>query len=107
MSQKVFTVFGDGQKQGSARTQTPEQALFEVLSEFGRVVAIDDEYMVDPRVNPSLSEYEVYEGAHNDEPEDVEPMKFDATVVFGDDHSDAVEKASDDLRNRLFGVQAS
>jgi len=107
MSQKVFTVFGDGQKQGSARTQTAEQALFEVLSEFGRVVAIDDEYMVDPRVNPRLSEYEVYEGAHNDEPEDVEPMKFDVTVVFGDDHSDAVETASDDLRNRLFSMQAS
>ena len=58
-------------------------------------------------MNPDLSEYEVYEGAHNDEPEDVAPMKFDVKLVFGDDHSDAVEQASDELRQRLFGEQAS
>lgn len=107
LPQKVFTVFGDGNNQGSARTETPEQALFEVLSEFGRVVAIDDEYIIDTRVNPGISEYDVYEGAHNNEPEDIEPMRYDVTLVFGDDHSDAIEKAADELRQRLFGEQAS
>jgi hypothetical protein len=79
---KTWTVFGDGKKQGTAVAATPEQALREVLSFFGTVVSIDDTYFVDTRLNPGLSEYEVYEGDLNEEPEDIEPLKFDVKMDF-------------------------
>ena len=79
---KVYTVFGDGQKQGTAVASAPEQALREVLSVFGRVISIDDTYFVDPHLNPGLSEYEVYEGEFDEEPEDVQPLRYDVKIDF-------------------------
>lgn len=69
---------------------------------------IDDRYISDTRVNPDLCVYDVFEGDHADEPDDVKPLRYDVRVDYGNDDDEyKVEscEASEKLRVQLFGQQ--